>query len=69
MAWQMKNGMAYIRDFYGVPAKRGDIVYYKGHRGVITGSTSAYLRVRMEDYDIIKTFHPSDLVFENLEDN
>lgn len=59
--------MAYIRDFYGVPAKRGGIVFYKGHRGVITGSKNAYLRVRMEDFDIIKTFHPNDLVFEDLE--
>lgn len=59
--------MAYVRDFYGVPAKRGGIVFYKGHRGVITGSENAYLRVRMEDFDIIKTFHPNDLVFEDLE--
>lgn len=58
--------MAYIRDFYGVPAKRGGIVYYRGHRGIITGSVNAYLRVRLEDFDIIKTFHPKELVFENL---
>ena len=64
----MKNGMEYIRDFYGVPAKRGAIVFYKGHRGVITGSKNAYLRVRIEDFDIVKTFHPKDLVFENLEE-
>ena len=57
--------LAYIRDYYKVPAKRGTIVYYKGHRGIITGSKNAYLRVRMEDYDIIKTLHPKDVVFDD----
>lgn len=58
--------MAYIRDYYGVPAKRGAIVYYKGHRGIITGSKSAYLRVRLEGSDTIMSFHPKDVVFDNL---
>ena len=61
----MKNSMAYIRDFYGVPAKRGAIVYFKGFRGVIVGSKNSYLRVRMEDFDIVKTLHPEEVRYGN----
>ena len=39
--------MKYIRDYYGVPAKRGGIIEYTGGkspvRGVITGADGAWL--------------------------
>jgi len=52
--------MAYIRDFYDVPAKRGGKVFYKGKPGVITRSKNAYLWVRMDEVDISILLHPAD---------
>jgi len=52
--------MAYIRDFYGVPAKRGEKVLYKGKHGIITRSKNAYLWVRMDEVDISLLVHPAD---------
>ena len=58
-------GMKYIRDTYGVPARRGVRVEYAkdGHqpwRGVITSANGAYLRIR-RDGDVRtypRNFHP-----------
>ena len=58
--------MGYIRNYYGVPAKRGARVRYTpdgnrqlAHDGVIVGSRGAYLRVRMGDEKKIGTYHPT----------
>ncbi len=40
--------MDYIRRFYGVPAKRGRRVRFKGVPGTITGSCNARLRIRLD---------------------
>jgi len=47
--------MKYIRDTYGVPAKRGGRVRYSppGHEpreGRIVGSDGAYLRIRLDPH-------------------
>ena len=45
--------MQHIRDYYGVPAKRGSRVKYTwrnpGRLGTVVGSQSQYLRVRFDD--------------------
>ena len=42
--------MNYIRNYYGVPAKRGARIYYTHAKkyGTIVGSKGAYLRIRMD---------------------
>ena len=55
--------MAYIRDRYWVPAKRGMRVEYHGdfkerQEGVITGSREVRLRVRFYGEKKSKLFHP-----------
>ena len=66
----MKNpGMAYIRDHYGVPAKRGGIVWAKGKRGVIVGSQGSYLRVRLDGDTHIGTWHPTWRIDYEIEDD
>lgn len=63
----MKNSMKYIRDTYGVPARRGARVEYQSdkvgrepRRGTITSADGAYLRIRF-DGDVCTypgVFHP-----------
>jgi hypothetical protein len=38
--------MQYIRDYYGVPAKRGAEIKYRGEPYVIVGSSGHYLRAK-----------------------
>lgn len=56
-------GMKYIRDYYGVPAKRGGIIEYTGGkspvRGVITGADGAWLRIRLEGENWSRRFNPA----------
>jgi hypothetical protein len=51
--------MRYIRDYYGVPAKRGMRVIANGHRGVICGSLDHYLRIRPDGDQELTTWHPT----------
>ncbi len=55
--------LEYIRNTYGVPAKRGGIVEYSGAgrtlRGVITGADGAHVRVRLEGGKFSMKFHPT----------
>lgn len=51
--------LAYIRRYYGVPAKRGGRVTYKGMPGVITGSSDAHLRVRLDGETESVILHPT----------
>ena len=62
--------MEYIRVNYGVPAKRGGRVEFRGAAiggvlaGVIVGSRGQYIRVRMDRTGLIWTLHPtSDLIY------
>lgn len=57
-------GMQYIRNYYGVPAKRGGLVDVVGDegmkfRGVITGSKDARLRVRLVCGKRSHLYHPT----------
>lgn len=56
--------MAYIRDHYDVPAKRGARIRFQPYRdaydGVIVGSCGQYLRVRFDGEPLtIQTLHPT----------
>jgi hypothetical protein len=41
--------MKYIRSYYGVPAKVGMTIIFKGEPVVITGANGALLRAKRED--------------------
>lgn len=55
--------IAYIRDFYGVPAKRGGRVEYYGGKmpifGTITGADGAHLSIRLDGNKHPSPFHPT----------
>lgn len=56
--------MAYIRETYGVPAKRGGRVEYLASdgelmEGTITGSSGAYLLVRLDGAKYSGRYHPT----------
>ena len=55
--------LIYIRNHYGVPAKRGVAIEFTGSsapvRGVIVGTSGAYLRVRLDGERRARTFHPT----------
>lgn len=56
--------MAYIRKFYGVPAKRGARVEYTGGNVPVTGTivgsdNSGRLRVRMDGKSHAGIYHPT----------
>ena len=53
------SGMAYIRRYYAVPAKRGMQVAVDGRTGVIVGARYAYLRIRFDDDYSIGVAHPT----------
>lgn len=56
-----EQSLEYIRRTYGVPARTGKHVEYKGKRGVITGGVNAYVEVRLEEEKQTRRYHPSDL--------
>ena len=55
--------LQYIRDTYGVPAKRGGRIEYTGNgtaiQGVITGSKGAHILVRLDGDRRSLAFHPT----------
>jgi len=51
--------MEYIRKYYGVPAKRGGRIKFKGKPGTIVGSDRSYLRIRFDGEKAIYTYHPT----------
>lgn len=51
--------MDYIRSYYGVPAKRGGRIKYKGRLGTITGSHNARLCVRLDGDKQSGDYHPT----------
>lgn len=60
------NEFQYIKDYYGVPARRGFVVEYNGKRGVVTGTSGPYLTVRLDGEKLAKPYHPGDLQWRNL---
>jgi len=63
--------LAYIRDHYRVPAKRGmkiklnpSYFSYRGWKeGVITGSKGLYLRIKINGKRYSRIFHPTYGIF------
>lgn len=56
--------MDYIRETYGVPAKRGGRVEYLASdgdlmEGTITGSVGAYLRIKLDGAKRSGRYHPT----------
>ncbi|SOC46616.1 hypothetical protein SAMN05892877_12357 [Rhizobium subbaraonis] len=56
--------MAYIRDAYRVPAKRGDRIEYTGDKagprlGTIIGTYSAKLKIRLDGETHAGSYHPT----------
>jgi hypothetical protein len=55
--------MQWVRDSYGVPAKRGGRVRYTGEKvprlGTITGTRGPYLRIRLDGDKRSMPFHPT----------
>lgn len=58
--------MAYIRDYYQIPAKRGARIRWRYYRkgpqadeGTIVGSQGQYLRVRFDGSPRIVSLHPT----------
>lgn len=56
--------MSYIRQTYGVPAKRGGRVEYKNSNGrimpgVITSARGPYLRIRLDGDNYSLPYHPT----------
>lgn len=51
--------MEYIRQHYGIPAKRGLRIKFCGHPATITGSEDARLRIRIDGDDRSVIVHPT----------
>jgi hypothetical protein len=51
--------MIYIRKAYGVPAKRGGRVRYRGREGTITSACGPHLRVRFDGDKRTSILHPT----------
>ena len=67
MRLESMTGFEYIRRRYGVPARRGAVVYYKGRRGTVTSSySSGRVLIRLEGDRRALIYHPTDedLVWE-----
>lgn len=57
--------LAYIRETYGVPARRGMVVEYCGDdnirkRGVICGASGPHVSIRLDGEKFSKPYHPKD---------
>ncbi|QMV00126.1 hypothetical protein GHV40_00870 [Devosia sp. D6-9] len=56
-------GIAWVRKYYGVPAKRGGRVEYtgEGHSefGTIAGARGAHLSIRLDGWKFALPFHPT----------
>ena len=61
--------LEYIREYYGVPAKRGEPVAYRGTPGVVTGASGPHVNVRLDGQKHSLPYHPTDLEWPNLNDN
>lgn len=50
---------AYVRRYYGVPARRGARIEFDGRPGVITSCPGAYVRVRLDGETRSVPVHPT----------
>lgn len=54
-----RDGFAYVRSRYGVPAKRGMRVIANGKPGRITSSAGNYIRIRLDGEKKSDYWHPT----------
>jgi hypothetical protein len=52
--------LEYIRQYYGVPAKRGAPVKYKGQAGMVTGASGPHVQIRLLGENHTRPYHPKD---------
>lgn len=57
----MSNDFDYIRNYYGVPAKRGARVEYQGKLGTVTGTSGPHVTVKLDGSKLSFPYHPTDL--------
>lgn len=50
----------YIKQYYGIDAKRGQRVIAYGKPGVITGAEGQYLCIRLDGEKHSNNYHPED---------
>lgn len=55
------SDFAYIRSYYGVPAKRGARVEYQGKPGTVTGTSGPHVMVKLDGGKHALPYHPTDL--------
>jgi hypothetical protein len=53
------TSFAYVRAYYGVPAKRGARVIADGRAGVITSGLGHYIRIRLDGERRPRVYHPT----------
>jgi len=58
------DALEYIRNYYGVTAKKGKIVKYKDKLGIITGASGPHVKVRLDGEKNAHPYHPSDLDYQ-----
>lgn len=51
--------MAWVRQYYGVPAKRGGKVLFEGRPAVITSTRGPHLRIRLDGERRSIPIHPT----------
>ena len=56
--------LEYVRNYYGVPAKKGKVVSYNGKLGVITGASGPHVKVKLEGAKHALPYHPMDLKYD-----
>ena len=49
----------YVRHVYGVPAKRGGRVLFRGKPGKITSGAGKYIRIRLDGEKRAGLYHPT----------
>lgn len=52
--------LEYIRNYYGVPAKKGGRVNAYGKLGTITGTSNAHLLIKLDGEKHSNPYHPTD---------
>jgi hypothetical protein len=61
------SDLDYIRDYYGVPAKRGARVEYEGKPGTVTGTSGPHITVKLDGGKHSLPYHPDDLKWLDAE--
>lgn len=61
----VEHNFEYIRDTYGVPARKGIRVEFQGKGGVITGAKNGKVEIRLDGEKHKGLYHPTwELTYE-----